>query len=263
VIKWLIGLVVGLVIGGALFWGFERSDGIEVEEIEIWLADWPMELDGFRIVQVSDLHLPLEESKLEEILILVAEVKPDMIVMTGDIADFHYDYKGDQLAKVARELSNLAPTYASSGNHEQAARQLFQWQLTLRGNGVQVLEGMATDFGPIRLVGIGDHGHFYDDWVPMTERFMILLSHRPRKLASYYDLVFSGHAHGGQVRLPFVGGVYAPDQGYFPDFTSGLYVMGDDSRVVVSRGLNNNFVRHMPRFNNPFHLPVVTLRSGE
>jgi predicted MPP superfamily phosphohydrolase len=234
-----IGFIL-IVVVAIIIYLFVQNTYIQVESIEIFGENLPSELDGFKIVQLSDLHLPQRDGFIQNIVALTAEQNPNVIVLTGDLVDSKADVPESGLKEFAELLTPIADVYAIYGNHEEWGGQLEEWETSLVSAGVHVLgrEGML----PL---------HGYDIW----------LDHYPGEWNDgKVDLVFSGHAHGGQFRIPFVGGVVAPDQGFFPKFTSGVYPLSQGTDLVVSRGLGNSLIPI--RINNRPHIPVVTLRKG-
>lgn len=229
------------------------------------------EFDGFKIVQVSDLHSKMFGEHSSILLSMIKEQSPDIIVVTGDMVDERH--RGlDTTLEFTREAVKIAPVYFVTGNHEELLapikREAFISGMTeagavfLNNETVYITRGGER----ISLSGIRDcdlYSGYLWDIVPKNGGMAILLSHRPQLAADYAeagaDLTFCGHAHGGQLRLPFVGGVFAPDQGLFPEYTEGIHYFGE-SATVISRGLGSS---SFPiRLNNRPELVTVTLKSG-
>ena len=172
----------------------------------------------------------------------------------------------------AKDAVTIAPVYYVTGNHETALPQQQYEQLMegLETAGVTVLANDAvtvTYHGEeITVVGLSDPASMaasrLSRLTDKEERYVILLAHRPDFFEEYAeggaDLVFSGHAHGGQFRLPFIGGLMAPDQGLFPKYDAGLYRDGNTS-MVVSRGLGNSIIPF--RINNRPEIILVELKA--
>ena len=259
--KTILGLCMAsaLVAGtaGWLWWG---NRAVMVHTISVTDQRLPQEFEGFRIAQISDLHNEVFGSGNGELLTLLAGTRPDIIVITGDLIDSRRTDVSAALEFV-RGAVEIAPAYYVAGNHESRLPEEF-WMLErcMENLGVSVLRGERTlltrEGAAIALIGVDDPT-FQDknsaNWPGIVEEelgrlreeglYSILLIHRPELLETYaragMNLVFSGHAHGGQVRIPFVGGVIAPNQGFFPQYDGGLYTMGD-TQLVVSRGLGNS-----------------------
>ena len=236
----------------------------------------PKAADGFRIAQISDLHNTEFGKNNGRLLSLLKEAEPDIIVITGDMLDSYRDKRTEIALHFAEEAMKIAPCYYVAGNHEARISSYGEFKKALEERGVIVLENEreVLTFGDesITLIGIDDPLFQIGDAAEITEQklqaltreddgYTILLSHRPDLFdvyaASGVDLVFTGHVHGGQFRLPFVGGLYAPNQGLLPEYDSGLYTSGNTD-MLVSRGLGNS---SFPiRFNNRPEVILVELR---
>ncbi len=238
-------------------------------------------LCGLRIVHLSDLHnksFGQDQTRLHAALV---EEAPDLIVITGDIIDDRR-YDAAPALALAELACDLAPVYYVPGNHEHDSGAYETLRRDLMAAGVQVLDPGTAVFthegSSIRICGVPDPialpsvsdpdapfssilTEFYPD--ASDADLDILLSHRPELIAHYADygpdLIFSGHAHGGQIRLPYVGGLLAPHQGFFPAYEDGMHSMGD-SRMYVSRGLGNSLFPFRI-FNRP-EIIVVTLQQS-
>ena len=205
------------------------------------------------------------------LLALTEAQLPDLLVITGDLTDsYHTDL--DKALDSAARLAKLAPCYYVNGNHEQRMSRERQQDFyhRLEQAGVTVLRNEAVSLGMgegFRLLGVDcSQGRTETLTELMRDRpageLNILLSHKPH-YAKYYeqagvDLVLAGHAHGGQWRLPGVGGLFAPGQGPLPKYTAGMYRLGN-TVMCVSRGLGNS---SFPlRIENKPELVTVTLRG--
>ncbi len=224
-----------------------------------------------RIVQVSDLHNKnfwFNENFLAE---KVKEQKPDIIVITGDIADrTHTNIEG--AIKTAEKLCEIADTYYVTGNHEKALPKSVQDKLFegLKNAGVIILDDESaeiTEFGEnFTLIGLDDYSlgtpTLSTEIKNSNTNFNVVLAHEPQYLENYNkagaDLVFTGHAHGGQFRLPLLGPVIAPDQGFFPKLTEGEVISGGTTEII-SRGLGNSLMP-LRLFNYP-EIVVVDIDS--
>ena len=245
-------LTIGAVVLAALIlWLIWGNTALEVNSWVIEDGKIPQAFDGFRIAQVSDLHnTPIWEDAVHAL----EESQPDLIVLTGDLIDSRRT-DVDAALDFVRAAVKIAPCCYVSGNHESRIPQWEQLRRGLMDAGVTVLEDethtIVRDGESVTLLGLRDpafgsnQGAILRELTAGEEGFLILLSHRPERLGLYaqygIDLVFSGHAHGGQVRIPFVGGLIAPHQGLFPDYDSGLYQMGETS-MLLSRGVGNSIL---------------------
>lgn len=247
---------------------FAENNWIEVEHIKIEINNLPKELNGLKIAHISDVHLSKNDSNIDNIVNKVKQEKPDIIVMTGDIIDQSADLKTCGLDKLCKGLSEITKTYAVTGNHEIWNKHVDEWTNTLTENDIKVIDNKVEMYTKndksIAVVGLMD-GNEYKP-VNINDIPMILLSHRPELFVSSYssdlnsinpNIVFSGHAHGGQFRIPIIDkGVIAPNQGLFPKYTSGLYT-NSNVKMIVSRGLGNSIIPI--RINNRPHLPIIEL----
>ena len=219
---------------------------------------------SFTIAQVSDLHNAEFGGGNRELLAILEEAEPDLIAITGDLIDSRRTDPAPALAFLEGAVE-LAPVCYVTGNHEFRAYDAYQdLKSQMEELGVIVLENesMVLEEVPLRVIGLDDPSFgVRSDPSATPEQILqgaltalapqageedlrtVLLAHRPEYVELYAqhgaDLVLSGHAHGGQVRLPGVGGLYAPGQGFLPAYTSGLYQIGETS-LVVSRGLGNS-----------------------
>ena len=204
------------------------------------------------IVQLSDLHNARFGEEQARLLDMVRAQSPDAIVITGDLID---DTKGghEPALELARGCAAIAPTYFVTGNHEKLSRSYEAFLLEMEKTGVIKLSGRTVTLeGGVTLTGAQD--------APEAAGYHILLAHRPEFIAAYaaagFDLALCGHAHGGQIRLPFIGGLYAPGQGRLPRYTAGLYDEGDIT-MLVSRGLGNSVFPF--RVNNRPEVAALTI----
>ena len=245
-------------------------------EFQIKSKKIPASFDGFRIVHISDLHNATFGKDNNKLLKKIKNAQPDIIAVTGDIVDSRRTNTAVSLDFMKNALS-LAPVYFVTGNHEFRISQSKSFVSEIKKLGVTVLENenLCLNKGKdrIELYGIDDpyfYGEYMTDEEPyivahkleelgISNGFSILLSHRPEFFDIYtecgFDLVLSGHAHGGQFRLPFVGGLIAPGQGFFPEYDSGLYEK-DDTKMIVSRGLGNSIIP-LRLFNRPEIISVI------
>lgn len=216
----------------------------------------PASFNGLRIVQVSDLHDALFGNNQQKLIAKVKAQNPDYIFITGDVIDSNR-YNLEQSLQAVRGLVEIADVYYVLGNHEVATNKVSEIYEALSSLGVHVMANESTvlerDGERLAIVGIEDPlmGRPTEEMLEMAtadvpeDMLKLLLAHRPEVFSTYVnqaiDLVFSGHAHGGQVRIPGIGGLVAPGQGLFPKFTAGVYEE-QNTKMVVSRGLGNSSV---------------------
>lgn len=259
--RWIAAIAAAAVLsllGWALVWG---NTALVTADVLVCSNGIPEAFDAYKIVQISDLHDAQIGENNEKLIAMTAETEPDCIVLTGDFVDssrFH----PERSLSVAESLVKIAPVYYVSGNHEAILPDEDYQALTdgLRGLGVCVLEDesaeLTRDGQSIRLIGLTDIGFHpgtleekkdalrtaLSALLPEDE-FSVTLAHRPELMDVYTEcgapLVLSGHAHGGQIRLPGIGGLIAPGQGLFPKYTEGKYEE-NGTTLVVSRGIGNS-----------------------
>lgn len=236
---------------------------INIEKIQVSLKRLPCEFDWFTIAHLSDLHLPNCARKPEKLVEIVEKIKPDIIALTGDLVDRFAAFDAEGLTVLANGLAKIAPCYAVIGNHEVRLGVVGEWARILKDAGITVL-GKSPVFirrgeSEITFYGLPD-GEISGLPELDFDGVNIVLSHYPENMLHYadagFDLVLSGHAHGGQWRLGRRG-LISPGEGFFPKYTSGLYYR-KNTKMVVSRGLR----RGIPvRILNSPHIPVVILKS--
>ena len=272
----LIGIFLVMIVWTA--WG---NTALELNTYTICSPELPDAFDGYRIAQVSDLHNAEFGDGNQRLLDMLREAEPDMIVITGDLIDSRKTDIAVALA-FAEEAVRIAPCYYVSGNHEARVSEYQDLKTGLEAAGVTVLDDaqvkIETSGESITVIGVNDPS-FHADYLTgdaavidgkLSELaakdpgFTILLSHRPELFDTYVahdmDLVLSGHAHGGQFRLPLIGGLVAPNQGLFPKYDAGLYSEGD-TNMIVSRGLGNSIIAF--RFNNRPEVVLIELESQD
>ena len=273
----IVSVLVILCLGIWTLWG---NIALEVNEYEIVSDRIPEAFAGFRIAQVSDLHNKDFGEGYGQLLTLLSEINPNIIVVTGDLIDSRQTDL-DVALEFAWQAGKIARVYYVSGNHEARVPEYEDLKTGLVKAGVVILENQKVQITregeSITLMGIDDPSfqedylfgdsesvarQAIDDLQNESEGYTILLSHRPELFDLYVDtgmdLVFSGHAHGGQFRLPFVGGLVAPNQGFFPKFDEGRFTE-ENTTMIVSRGVGNSIIPI--RFNNRPEIVLVTLRN--
>ena len=274
-------LITAALLALLLAWLIWGNTALMTSCVTVKAADIPAGFDGFRIAQVSDLHNTEFGEGNARLLDVLREAAPDIIVMTGDLVDAN---RADiPLAlHFASEAVKIAPVYYVTGNHEGALRSYDTLREGLEQAGVAVLKDEAAALersgARVKLIGLDDVNFAFSEELAagpgalLEEKlrtlgagagFSIVLAHRPEYIDYYAaagaGLVLSGHAHGGQFRIPFAGGLIAPGQGLFPKYDAGLYRSGG-TQMVVSRGLGNSVIPL--RINNRPEVVLVTLERG-
>lgn len=233
--------------------------------------------ENVRFLLVTDLHSTQYGDNQSELITAIDKVKPDVLLLGGDIYD---DVRSNENSRILiKDIASKYPCYYVSGNHEYWSYKIGEIKSEIRDMGVSVFEGDGESINvnnqSIFLCGVDDpdcskpeYGESKDWYKELSDcnnmvsgnQYSILLSHRPERTKDYegcnFDLVLSGHAHGGQFRFPpFINGLYAPHQGFFPKYAGGEYDLGN-SKMVVSRGL---MITYIPRIFNPPELVVVDI----
>ncbi len=242
-------------------WG---NTALELNRYLIASSRLPQAFDGFTIAHVSDLHNAEMGENNKDLLSLLQEAEPDLIAITGDLINSRRTDTETALT-FARAAAAIAPCYYVTGNHEARVPAYAAFSRALEEAGVTVLANehvtLERNGESITLLGVDDPSFGVNDdkfgtdgekdrmraqlktLMEKADGFTLLLSHRPELIGIYQefgiDLVLAGHAHGGQFRLPFLGGLYAPDQGFFPRYDAGLFQEGNTS-MLVSRGIGNS-----------------------
>lgn len=260
-------VVILILISILLYIG---NNYITTSEYKVKLNNLPSSFEGFRIVQLSDVHNKMFGAEQNKLVNEIKEQNPDIIVITGDLIDRRRYGSKDNALKLLEKIINIAPVYFVTGNHEWWSNK-YESELydEIKSYGVKILSNEKIELikgkEKINLIGLDDIAKYYKEKSKPYESFIayanvnetlkalnktiddsdikILLSHRPDLIDIYeknkVDVVLSGHTHGGQVRIPFIGGLIAPSQGFFPDFDGGMYKRAE-MILIVSRGLGNS-----------------------
>lgn len=256
--KFIIVAAIIIILGVIyLYWG---NNSLTVSKHTVSPENLPESFNGFRVVQISDLHNKDFKGRLIK---KIKNLNPDIIAVTGDIID-SYHTQPEVALKFVENAVKIAPVYYITGNHESRLTDIYpEFRKSLEKLGVTVLDckgvTLEKDGGEIFLAGMDDLTFFgssvlnentivFEEKVNALaaekgERVGILLSHRPEIFDTYVDsgfeVVLTGHAHGGQIRLPFIGGILTPNQGFFPEYDAGMFQSGNTS-MIISRGLGNS-----------------------
>ncbi len=280
-----VGGLLLTFVGAGFFLVNNRE--VKVSKRELYCSKLPESFEGKKLLILSDLHKKRYGDNYNNIMPYCECADPDYIFFLGDLYSRDETDMKPKAAFLAR-LREIAPTYYIIGNHE-----LFQPDclralcIRLEKLGVQVLRNrkvtLSREGQEIDLYGLQLPLRYYinSDWsyrglpVPTVEylekclgkpdkdRCSFLLAHDPFFFESYArwgaDVTFSGHCHGGIVRMPIVGGLLSPERKFFPKYTKGIYkseLFGEDRKLVVTAGLGKF------RVNNPSEVLVCTLRKG-
>lgn len=268
-------IILALIAAAAAFLIKDSRDDLEISRYEVKSQKLPESFDGFKIVQLSDLHGAEFGENGMGLVEKVKELEPDIIALTGDFVTDEGDLAA--VEKLAARLVKLCPVYFISGNHEFGSGLAVKVRNILERAGVKYLsnEYLTISRGEdgILLGGVEDPLAYADMLSPdelaqkmndaAPDAFKILLGHRNYWMTEYpelpVDLIFCGHAHGGLIRIPGVGGLIGTDRRLFPDFDAGEYNNGRYT-LIVSRGLGNSVP--IPRIFNRPEIVCVELSSA-
>ena len=273
----VLAAIVAILILLIIWIAYGNTD-LEIYKYNVKSEDIPSEFDNFRIVQISDLHNAEFGENNEKLLLMLKQADADIIAITGDMIDSR-NTGVDVAISFAQKAVNIAPVYYVNGNHE--SRVLGEYEKLKQGltdAGVTILENSSADITigdeTISLIGINDptfRMELVDDTMEQNiahqlvsvisdnDNYKVLLAHRPEYFDVYaenVDLVLSGHAHGGQFRIPFIGGLVAPGQGFFPEYYEGSHIK-ENTEMIVSRGIGNSIIPF--RINNKPEIIVAEL----
>lgn len=266
-------LALFALAAGFVYW---QNFTLQVEPVELFFESLPPQFDGLRVAELSDLHGRSFGKNNVRLLRTLQKARPDMICICGDLFDEKTDLT--MLEPLLTGLTDIAPVYYVTGNHEWQVKNLREILQKMRAWGVTVLENeervLFRGGAEMVVAGVHDPCGPYDMKTPAAlvrelrsaqgNDFILMLSHRNDELAMWsqlgVQLVLSGHCHGGVVRLPFAGGVFGTRRELFPEYDAGVYRQ-DGTTLFVSRGLGYTNV-HFRLFNRP-HVPIMILRSGK
>ena len=273
-------IVLIIVIFSIIVFCLWQNNSIIITESDYINSKIPEVFNNFKIAHISDLHNKEFGKGQKNILRKLKSVAPDVIVITGDLID-RRRFNLDRAMTFVEGAVDIAPVFYVSGNHEAWSGKYETIVHSLKDAGVHILDDdvmkLSIENSSILIFGVKDPDFLTSSYIEGTDTsameeqleeyshykgFKILLSHRPELFDLYcknnMDLIFAGHAHGGQFRIPFIGGLVAPDQGLFPKYTSGSYSKGI-STMFVSRGLGNSIIP-IRIFNRP-EIVVVNLKT--
>ena len=277
-VKFIIGSGIGLLLL-ALFVYWQNND-IVITKSNYVSERVPTDFNDFDIAHISDLHNKSFGKNQSLILKKLNSLSPDIIVVTGDLVD-RRKYDLASAMEFIEGAVKIAPIYYVSGNHEAWSGEYSTIKERLEHAGVNILDNSKIELSKgestIELLGVRDPAFLTSKnsrvidkseikeqlkkW-SFSANFKMLLIHRPELFDIYaenkMDLIFAGHAHGGQIRIPFIGGVLAPNQGLFPKYTDGSHTE-NSSTIFISRGLGNSVFPF--RIGNRPEIVMVTLKT--
>ncbi len=273
------GLFLLLLMVIFAFLTYDSNTRLVTEEFILEYGNLPAAFDGYRLVQLSDIHAAVFGVGNRKLLDSVKKARPNSIVITGDLVSHSdtLDTVYDVVLPLVRSLKTVAPVYYVTGNHEWDNDNVRTLLKLLVQSGVTVLRNdyvrLTLGEDTVILAGVDDPNGPRDMKTPEAligeirraedNPFIVLLAHRNRYLDRFsrldIDLVLCGHAHGGIIRLPFAGGLIGPALELFPEYTDGVYTRGN-TKMLVSRGIGNG--TGVPRFLNNPQIAVAVLRAA-
>lgn len=246
------------------------THNLQIKRYQITKANLPKAFNNYKIVLLSDLHRIEFGEKQKDLINIVKNEKPDMITLVGDFIH-HIDTNFDNAKNLIDGIKNVAPMYYVNGNHEGCVKDLFSsFEKYLRKSNVNVLLNekisIVKNNENINIYGLIDPQFkiSYEDILQEAKNdktFKILLSHKPDKIKEFldFDIVLSGHTHGGQYVFPIIKVLYIPQQRIFPKYVSGIYNEGNTT-LIIGNGLGTSFLPF--RLNCRPQVLVITLKNG-
>ena len=275
--KMIVAILAALVITFIIY-GTWCNQALELNRYEIRSIELPTEFDRFKIAHVSDVHNTEIGRNNETLIGMLEDAQPDIIAITGDLIDSRSTDINVAL-DFAKDAVQIAPCYYVTGNHEQRIEEYSELKTAMQEAGVTILDNkkirIEQEGTYITIAGVDDpmftmdptteEPHMVmeevlDELLDDSDGYTVLLSHRPELMDTYVqsavDLVFTGHAHGGQINIPFIGGVISPGEGLFPKYYEGIHKEAG-TQMVVSRGIGNSLFPL--RINNRPEVGLVVL----
>lgn len=269
-------IIIIILLGYYLY--FQNTE-LQVSSYDIVDSRIPKKFNKYKIVQVSDFHNTKSNKLINDLVKEIKKQKPNVIVITGDLVDSRKT-DIDVSINFIKRIKDIAPIYFITGNHEASISKYENLKVKLEKESVIILDNktkvLEVADSKINLIGVNDPSMSYHPEATDSEKikseltesnydknsYSILLSHRPELFNTYVDneidLVLTGHAHGGQIRIPFIGGLVAPNQGLFPEYTSGTF-KEENTSMIISRGIGNSIIPF--RINNRPELVIVELKN--
>ena len=277
---YILGGAAALTAVGLTAAGLKENRTLSVTSYDVTLPHLSAAFDGYRLVQLSDLHATAFGSDQEHLVETVLSLSPQAVLITGDLIDRRRTHTERQMQPALTLLTRLSAavrTLRVDGNHEPMSRVGERFRTLANATDAIDVTGrtavLTSGGDKLTVVGVPDPVTVQKDldrWSrrmhelcdPLKGSPRIVLSHRPHLLSHYRTLgealVLCGHAHGGQWRVPLVGGLFAPDQGILPRHTEGLHRL-DDTQILIHRGLGNSGFPF--RLGNPPEVVAITLHA--
>lgn len=272
----MIFIIIIFLFMMSIYFYYENTT-LKITNYKVINKSVPKDFNNYKIIQVSDFHNAKSKRLVNKIVEEISRQKPNVIAITGDL--IHND-NNTYAIEFIKKINKIADIYYVPGNHEAILKDYNGFIKLLKNNNVNVLDNkekvLKINKSEINLLGIVDPKiidiesddikgiakNSLDKLKYNKNNYSILLSHRPCLFDVYkekkLDLVLTGHAHGGQIILPLVGGLYAPNQGILPKYTSGI-INASNTNMIVSRGIGNSTFPF--RVNNKPDLVIITLKN--
>ena len=276
-VKFIISVCISIILLGIFFW--EEDYIVTTSHYILTNEKIPDEFLGYKIAQISDVHSNNSPVIKYQVRKYLQKEQPDIIVITGDLVD-RQDSPVYPTNEFLTSLEDIAPIYFTTGNHDCEIIQRKDFVQALEAHNVKLLndeiEFIDRENESIALIGLDNIIDGTEQRTKVSSKiqtilednnitedtFTILLFHKPDAFPAFVktkiDLALCGHAHGGQIRVPFVGGLYAPNQGILPKYTSGM-IQKYKTTMIVNRGIGNS--RFPFRINNHPEISIVTLNK--
>lgn len=269
--KWLMifTLIILIIISTKIY--FDTNE-YKVNTVQFQSEKIP-EGDELTILQISDLHNKSFGKNNEKLINIAENLNPDIIVITGDLIDRSTEDFNDIFSVIKNLVAANETVYFVTGNHEWENANTRDFLEGLRERNVKVLSNQSTQITAenvsFTLSGIDDASTNHEDITAAFQNvdqdlYTILLSHTPSVTEKYEDipadLILSGHTHGGQVRLPFIGAIVAPDQGFLPKFDKGTFKIGQNQYLYIDSGLGTSVAPI--RFLNKSQLSLIKITGS-
>lgn len=271
-------LIIIFIILSLIIYLYYQNTQLQITNYLITDEMIPSDFNDYKIIQISDFHNTKSKRLKNKLISEIKKQNPDIIVLTGDLIDANKT-NINIVIDFLKEIKEVSAIYFITGNHESSIKEYKELKKELIELGVIILEDENKEIelnnSKINLIGLNDplmkHSPYETDESIIKEslenidynknNYSILLSHRPEHFNNYVDnkinLVLTGHAHGGQIRIPFIGGLISPNQGLFPKYTSGT-INKEDTTMIISRGIGNSILPF--RINNRPELVVIELK---
>lgn len=265
--------LASLLIGSLFFLeGYRENRQLEKSYYTIKSDKLKKKETSIKVAHLSDTQFPRLRVSMTKLLSSIENEQPDLIFYTGDTIDRTENIDKTELTYFLKKVTKIAPTYVVSGNHETSHPRYDDWLQIIKKSDAILLEDQTMKVTvkeeKLQIIGLKNDS----TRLPLKESQKLdstletlVLAHHPEKIEAYTkalspisSTIFSGHAHGGQIVLPGVGGVLSPNQGFFPTYTDGVYSV-NNSHLIVSRGLANS--SFPARINNYPHLIFTTFTN--